>query len=130
VRSIFAVLGSFVVLTNLLEAQVSKPQSAGDREQPTNDTGTSVGLLQQSRDLDNLLPMPMRVVLLPRQAEMVSHLNPNLGREWANELFALALQVKAKLLARTLTIMSLAECFKCLLAACRLILYSPLCTCW
>ena len=96
VRPIFAVLGSFVVLTNLLEAQVSKPQSAGDRQQPTNDAGTSVGLLQQSHDLDNLLPMPMRVVLLPRQAEMVSHLNPDLGREWANELFALALQVKGK----------------------------------
>lgn len=36
----------------------------------------------------------MRVRVLSRQAEMASQLNPDLGREWASELFALSLQVK------------------------------------
>ena len=66
VRPICAVLGSLVVLTNLLEAQVSKPQSARDRQQPADDISTSVSLLQQSHDLDNLLPPSMRVGLLTR----------------------------------------------------------------
>jgi Skp family chaperone for outer membrane proteins len=46
------------------------------------------------RYLDSLLSPPMRAGMLTRQAEMVSQLEPDLGREWANELFALALQVK------------------------------------
>jgi hypothetical protein len=94
VRPVFAVLGSLVVLTNLLEAQVSKPQSAIDRQQPADDKSTSVSLLQQSHDLDNLLPPSVRVGLLTRQAEMVSRLNADLGREWAIELFASTLQAK------------------------------------
>jgi len=36
----------------------------------------------------------MRVGMLTRQAEMISHLNADLGREWANEVFALSLQLK------------------------------------
>jgi len=32
--------------------------------------------------------------MLTRQAEMISHLNADLGREWANEVFALSLQLK------------------------------------
>lgn len=93
-RPILAVLVSFLVLTTLLEAQVCKPQSAEYRQQSTSDDSTSVSLIQQSHNLDYLLPPPMRVGMLTRQAEMVSHLNPDLGREWANELFALSLQVK------------------------------------
>jgi hypothetical protein len=46
------------------------------------------------RYLDSLLSPPMRAGMLTRQAEMVSQLEPDLGREWANELFALALQGK------------------------------------
>jgi hypothetical protein len=36
----------------------------------------------------------MRVRVLSRQAEMASQLNPDLGREWAAELFALSHQLK------------------------------------
>ena len=93
-RPTLLALGSFVVLTHLLEAQVSKPQSAEDRQQSTSDASTSLSLVQQSHDLDNLLPPSMRVWVLSRQAEMASQLKPDLGREWANELFALSLQVK------------------------------------
>jgi hypothetical protein len=93
-RPILAVFVSFLVLTNLLEAQASKPQSAEYRQQSTSDDSTSVNLIQQSHNLDYLLPPPMRVGMLARQAEMASHSNPDLGREWANELFTLSLQVK------------------------------------
>ena len=93
-RPTLAVLGSFVLFSNLLVAQVSKLPSAVDRQQSTTDTSVSVSLLQQSHDLGNLRPPPMRIGLLARQAEMVSHSNPDLGREWANELFTLSLQVK------------------------------------
>jgi hypothetical protein len=93
-RPILPVLVSFLVLTNLSEAQVSKPQSAEYRQQSTSDASTLVSLIQQSHDLDHLLPPPMRVWLLTRQAEMVSGLNSDLGGAWANELFALSLQVK------------------------------------
>jgi hypothetical protein len=93
-RPILPVLVSFLVLTNLSEAQASKPQSAEYGQQSTSDASTLVSLIQQSHDLDHLLPPPMRVWLLTRQAEMVSRLNPDLGGAWANELFALSLQVK------------------------------------
>jgi hypothetical protein len=36
----------------------------------------------------------MRLEMLSRQAEMVSRLTPDLGREWANELFTLSFQAK------------------------------------
>ena len=75
-RPTLAVLGSFVLCSNLLVAQVSKLPSAEDQRQSTTDTSASVSLLQQSHDLGNLLPPPMRIGLLTRQAEMVSHSNP------------------------------------------------------
>jgi len=53
-----------------------------------------VGLLQQSHDLDQQLPVPMRLNMLTRQTQMVSRLRADLGREWANELFALSFQTK------------------------------------
>ena len=49
VRPIFAVLGSFVVLTNLLEAQASKRQYEY-QQLSTSDPSTVVGLIQQSGD--------------------------------------------------------------------------------
>jgi hypothetical protein len=52
-------------------------------------------LLQQSHDISQQLPVRVRLMnLLPRQAELVSELRPDLGREWANELFALSSQAK------------------------------------
>jgi len=95
-RPIIAVLGPLAVLANLLAGGVGKAQYQYVEYEPqsTRDAGTFVSLIQQSHDLDNLLPPSMRVSELIRQAQMVSQLNPDLGREWANELFALSLQVK------------------------------------
>ena len=93
-RSIFAVLGSFVILTNSLQATLSEPQSHDYRLYSPADASTFISLIQQSHDLDSMLPPAMRLWLLNRQAQMVSQLNPDLGRAWANELFALSLQVK------------------------------------
>ena len=94
-RPISAVFVSgVVVLTNLLAGDLSNAQHVEFNLQSTGDTDTFVSLIRQSHDLDNLLPPSMRVRVLSRQAEMASQLNPDLGREWANELFALSLQVK------------------------------------
>jgi hypothetical protein len=95
-RPIFAVLSPLAVLANLLAGGVGKAQYqyVEYKPQSTRDAGTFVSLIQQSHDLDNLLSPSMRVWELIRQAQMVSQLNPDLGREWANELFAVSLQVK------------------------------------
>jgi hypothetical protein len=96
-RPIFAVLIPLAVLANLLAGGVGKAQYqyVEYKPQSTRDAGTFVSLIQQSHDLDNLLSPSMRVWELIRQAQMVSQLNPDLGRQWANELFALSLQVNA-----------------------------------
>ena len=95
-RPIIAVLSPLAVLANLLAGSVVKSQYqyVEYKPQSTRDAGTFVSLIQQSHDLDNLLSPSMRVWELIRQAQMVSQLNPDLGRQWANELFALSLQVK------------------------------------
>ncbi len=93
-RPIFAILGSFVALTHFSEARASKPQTPEYRLQSTSDISTFVGLVQESHDLDHLLPPPMRVWMLTRQAEMILRFNRELGGAWANELFALSLQLK------------------------------------
>jgi hypothetical protein len=96
-RPISAVLSSLAVLANLLAGGVGKAQYqyVEYKLQSTRDAGTFVSLIQQSHDLDNLLSPSMRVWELIRQAQMVSSLNPDLGREWAQELFALSLQMKS-----------------------------------
>ena len=76
------------------------------REQPqSSESGTiSPGgadatirkLLQQSHDLDQQLPVWDRATLLSRQTEMVSRLRPDLGRDWADELFRLSSQMKGE----------------------------------
>jgi hypothetical protein len=104
-RPISAVLGSFAILTNLLAGEVSKAQYVEYKLQFTSDTRAFISLVQQSHDLDPLLPPPVRVGLLSRQAEMVSQLEPDLGRDWANELFALSPQVKP---SRRLQVQSMA----------------------
>lgn len=94
VRPIFAVLFSFIFLTHLVAAGVSKaPYVIYDRRS-VRDTGTFVSLVQQSYDIDSSLLPPMRARILTRQAEMISYLIPELSREWSNELFALSLQMK------------------------------------
>jgi hypothetical protein len=95
-RPLCTILASFVLISNLLEAQDSKSQSSRPEVLSTSDAdATAVDLLQQSHNLSQQLPVSMRLMnLLPRQAEMVSRLRPDLGQEWANELFTLAAQAK------------------------------------
>jgi hypothetical protein len=95
-RPLCTILASFVLATNLLEAQDSKSQSSESGVLSTSGAdATILSLLQQSHDLGQQLPVSLRLMnLLPRQAEMVSRLRPDLGREWANELFTLSFQTK------------------------------------
>jgi len=95
-RPLCTILASFLLTTSLLEAQDSKSQSFEAGALSTRDAdATSLMLLQQSHDLGQQLPVAVRLMnLLPRQAEMVSRLRPDLGREWANELFTLSLQTQ------------------------------------
>jgi hypothetical protein len=53
-----------------------------------------VSLVQQSYDLDPHVPVWLRLSLLTEQAQMASQLRPDLGRDWANELFELSFQTK------------------------------------
>ena len=95
-RPLCTILASFALIPNLLEAQDSKSQSSRPEVLSTSDAdATAVDLLQQSHNLSQQLPVSTRLMnLLPRQAEMVSRLRPDLGQEWANELFTLAAQAK------------------------------------
>src|SRR5262249_42933705 len=54
----------------------------------------AVSLLQQSHDLGQQLTLPVRLNLLPRQAEMISQWRSDLGREWVNELFTLSSELR------------------------------------
>jgi hypothetical protein len=90
-----AILASFVLVTTLSQAQERNPQSSGSAALSTSSAGTTiVRLLEQSHDLGQQLPVPMRLNMLTRQTQMVSRLRADLGREWANELFALSFQTK------------------------------------
>ena len=95
-RSPYRILALFVLVTNLLEAQESKSQSSESAVISTSGANAAIlRLLQQSHDLDQQLPVSLRLMnLLPRQAEIASRLRPDLGREWANELFTLSFQTK------------------------------------
>ena len=95
-RPLCILLASFVLLTNLLKAQEIKSQSSESGVFSTSGAyATIIRLLQQSHDMGQQLPVPVRLMnLLPRQAEAVSRLRPDLGREWADELFTLSSQVK------------------------------------
>ena len=101
-RPLYKVLASFVLITNLLRAQETKSQSFESRGAPAGDNTTAISLLQQSHDIGQQLPVPMRLMnLLPRQAEMVSRLRPDLGREWATELLTLSSQAEGSLRTST-----------------------------
>lgn len=95
-RPLCMILASLVLASNLLRAQDKKSQSYESAVLATSGADAAIlGLLQQSHDLGQQLPVSSRLMnLLPRQAEMVSRLRPDLGREWANELFTLSLQTK------------------------------------
>lgn len=95
-RPLCTILPSFVLASNLLEAQDSKSQSSESAVLATSGADAAIlRLLQQSHDLGQQLPVSLRLTnLLPLQAEMVSRLRPDLGQEWANELLTLSAQAK------------------------------------
>jgi hypothetical protein len=86
-------LASFLLVANVSEAQERK---APLTESPSADgtDATIVDFLQQSHDLGQQLPLSDRLMLLAQQAQLVSRFRGDLGRAWANELFALSLQTK------------------------------------
>lgn len=96
-RPLCTILASFVLISNLLEAEDSRSQSSKPGVLSTSDAdATAVDLLQQSHNLSQQLPVSIRLMnLLPRQAEMVSRFRPDLAQEWANELLTLSAQAKA-----------------------------------
>jgi hypothetical protein len=101
-RPLYTVLTSFVLAINLLAAQETKSQSSEFSVAPGGDNTLALSLLQQSHDLGQQLPVPLRLMnLLPRQAEIASRLRPDLAREWANELLTLASQAKGSLRTST-----------------------------
>jgi hypothetical protein len=101
-RPLYTVLASLILVTNLLEAQETKSQSFESRGAPAGDNTTAISLLQQSHDIGQQLPVPMRLMnLLPRQAELASRLRPDLGQEWANELLTLSSQAEGSLRTST-----------------------------
>src|SRR5215472_2727311 len=89
--SVSALLVSFSLLISFSAAHQRKCESgvpsSGDKD------STIVSLLQQSHELSQQAPLRMRLSLLRTQAQMASHLRPDLSREWANELFTLSSQV-------------------------------------
>lgn len=80
--------------------QDAMPLSAAPAPFRSGDNDEEYGrLLQQSRDAALAAPLSDRANLLYRQAAAVVEVRHDLAREWANELFALALQMKGS--ART-----------------------------
>ena len=94
-RPLSTVLVSFVLVTNLLEAHEGKSQSS-ETEAHSNvgDDAQVMSLLQQSHDINQQLPVRARFFLLTQQAQLASQMRVDLGRAWANELFALSFQTK------------------------------------
>jgi hypothetical protein len=83
---------SFVLFTNLLEAQESKTQSPEAGTHTVGDDAEVMSLLQQSHDINQQLPVRARFYLLTQQALLASQMRIDLGRAWANELFTLSFE--------------------------------------
>jgi hypothetical protein len=96
-RSPCTIIVLFVLATNFLEAQESKYQFSESAALSTSDANATIlRLLQESHNLVRQLPVSSPLInLFAGQAEMVSRLRPDLGREWANEVFTLSFQTKA-----------------------------------
>jgi hypothetical protein len=92
-RPFCTIFGTFALVVSFAEPQESKPQPQSSETRASSDT-TIINLLQQSHDIAQQFAVSRRIELLKRQAEMVSGLRPDLGREWANELSALSSQSK------------------------------------
>jgi len=82
----FILLFAFLAKTSIAQQGGARPPDMGPRPHVGSDAAI-VDLLQQSHDLDRPLPLQEQVFLLRMQAGMVAEFRPDLGREWANELF-------------------------------------------
>lgn len=92
---LYPVLVSFVLFTNVLQAQENKSQSPETlARSPFEDQALVLNLLQQSRDTTQQLPVSSRFLLSTQQAQLASQIRVDLGRAWANELFTLSFQAK------------------------------------
>jgi hypothetical protein len=101
-HSLAVLLLSFSLLSGTSTAQQVGGQSAAlPRPARVGSDAAIVDLLQQSHDLDEQAPGGPHVFLLRMQIEQVMEPRPDLGREWANELFRLASQEKGQERANT-----------------------------
>jgi hypothetical protein len=92
-RPLCAVFTSFVLITTVAQAQDRSAQSFASEVPSASDADAMiVRLLQESHDAGQQLPVSMRLNMLRRQAQTISKFRTDLGREWANELFALSFQ--------------------------------------
>jgi hypothetical protein len=90
-RPLCAFLAAFLLVATVSEAQERKAPLT-ESPSPDGTDATILNFLQQSHDLGQQLQVPDRLMLLAQQAELVSRFRADLGRAWANELFALSLQ--------------------------------------
>lgn len=89
---------AFLALPTFLKAQENSQQPGSTTSSLQHGSNSMVvNLLQQSHDLNPQFSLSTRVYLLERQAQMMSQVNADLSRAWAEELLALSLQTKGEL---------------------------------
>lgn len=85
----------FVLLPSFSSAQQGAALSQQSGMPPRMGSDAAIiSLLQQSHDINQQLPFRAQTSLLQTQIRMVSEVRPDLGREWASELFSLSSQAK------------------------------------
>ena len=97
-RSVVLLLALSFLFASVSEAQENsqQPTSAASPSLEISNS-KAVTFLQQSHDLNPQFNLGTRIYLLQRQAEAVSRADTELGRAWAQELFALSRQTKGEL---------------------------------
>jgi hypothetical protein len=96
-RSVWAVFGVLLALVAFPQSQNSTSQipqeSAGSNLRDVQDpSATIISLAQQSHDLNSKSDVNSQVYLLERQITLILRRNPELARQWIDELFALSLE--------------------------------------
>jgi hypothetical protein len=96
-RSVWAVFGVLLALVAFPQSQTSTPQisqeSAGSNLRDVQDpSATIISLVQQSHDLNSKSDVNSQVYLLERQITLILRRNPELARQWIDELFALSFE--------------------------------------
>ena len=86
---------AFLFLLNTSIGQQGSGQSSGLPPRVGSEA-LIIELLQQSHDLNKQAPLHLQSFLLRMQANLAAEVRPDLGREWANELFQLAPQQKGQ----------------------------------